>query len=267
MSISTLDQYVASAKQRLPWIKTVSRTSVAVMPFSVFDIAGNPGAGVLPIGNTANGVVHTNSGVAGYPVFSTFGGGAKGYLSKVEFGSTVACRITMYDRIFSAGAYAFNANVILAAQPVYTSRIPGGTDYKGLEIWVEQVTLATLNQAVTVTYTKEDGVTGGRTTGAVGIGAAPTVGRMWRLPLQSGDCGVSKIESVLGTVASAGTFNVHVMRPLWMGRVPSIGSGDNHDFLKTGLVEVFQNTCLFPVITADSTATGIPEMNIEICNA
>lgn len=608
MAISTLDQYIASAKQKLPWVKTVSRVSVAVQPFSVFDIAGNPGAGTLAIGNTASGVVHTNSGVNGYPVFNTFGGGATGYLSKVEFGSTVACRIALYDRIFSAGAYAFNANVILAGQPSYTSRIPGGTDYKGLEIWVEQVTLATGNQAVTVTYcvdektqaltkrgwlfynelttddmilsynveenktkwekikeifikknysgdmmtlggrelnfittpnhrwivesrvknegqiankkvftsetlpkhdgfllrgalhktplektysddlvtlvawyytegclhqdekgitlcqsnainpdkvnnirdtlisfgaefseavpycserlkgkkgnirrigismlektkdngrctvwnlrgtkvdeilslapskekiptmefltaltqkqlelfidisiqadgnsdgifyqhnskrmdafmtaavlcgyspsldktgttccirktqgigtaklylgklkrerysvdniivwcpvtesghwvarrdgktiitgnTKEDGITTGRTTGAVGIGAAPTIGRMWRLPLQAGDCGVAKIESVTGTVATVGTFNIHVMRPLWMGRVPSVGSGDNHDFLKTGLVQVFQNTCLFPVIFADATATGIPEMNIEIANA
>lgn len=265
MAISTLDQYIASVKQKLTWVKITVRTTVAAMPFSLFDIAGNPGAGVLAVGNTANGIVPTNAGIAGYPILNAFGGGNVGYLSRVEFGASVAMRILLYDRIFSAGAYAFNASVILTSQPSYLSRVISG-DYKGLEIWVEQVTPATGNQAVTVTYTKEDGVTGGRTTGAVGIGAAPTLGRMWRLPLQAGDAGVSKIESVTGTVATVGTFNIHVMRPLWSGRIPIATAGDNHDFLKTGLVRVFSDSCLFPVIVADSTSSGIPEMNIEICN-
>ena len=92
MAITTLDGYIASAKQRIHWVKTAARTTVAAQPFSLFDIAGNPGAGSLAAGNTANGVVPTNA-IAGYPVINAFGGGATGYLSKMEFGSTVACRI------------------------------------------------------------------------------------------------------------------------------------------------------------------------------
>jgi hypothetical protein len=264
MAIATMDQYLSSAKQRLTLMKTVSRVTVAAQPFSLFDIAGNPGAGVLAVGNTANGIFPANPTVAGYPVINAFGGGNTGYLSKVEFGSTVAGRLTLFDRLFSAGAYAFNAAVSLTSQPSFLSRLPL-SDYKGLEIWVEQVTLATGNQAVTVTYT-DDGDIPGRTTGAVGIAAAPTVGRMWQLPLQAGDKGVKKIESVTGTVASAGTFNIHVMRRLWSGRVMSVAGGDLHDLFKTGLPQVFSDMALFLMVNPDSTASGIPELTIEIAN-
>ena len=45
-------------KQTIIFNKTASRTSVASIPFSVFDLAGNPGAGTLAVGNTANGIVY-----------------------------------------------------------------------------------------------------------------------------------------------------------------------------------------------------------------
>lgn len=263
MAITTLDQYIGAAKQRLTMLKTGARTTVAAQPFSLFDIAGNPGAGTLAIGNTANGLVHTDA-TAGYPVMNAFGGGATGYLTKVEFGNTVAMRISLYDRLFSAGAYAFNAATTLATQPSYSARLPG-TDYKGLEIWVEQVTAATGNQAVTVTYTDDLGNTG-HTTGAVGIGGAPTVGRMWQLPLAAGDQGIQKIESVTGTVATVGTFNVHVMRRLWTGRVATAAGGDVHNLTRTGMVQVYATSALFPMIYADSTASGVLEMSLEISN-
>lgn len=264
MAIATLDQYIASAKQWCIIHKTTSRTSVAAMPFSCFDVAGNPGAGTLAVGDTANGIVPTDA-IAGYPSINAFGGGATGYISRVEFASTVASRLALYDRIFSCGAYNYNASVNLASQPSYVSRCPN-SDYKGLEIWVEMVTAATLNQAVTVTYTDDTGATG-HTTGAVGIGAAPTVGRMWQLPLAAGDKGVSIIESVTGTVASAGTFNVHVMRPLWMGRVSVAASGDVHDMFKTGLPIIYATSAVFLMVIADSTATGIPMVRFEVANA
>lgn len=264
MAITSLDGYIAAAKQQIIIVKTTARTTVAARPFSLFDIAGNPGAGTLAVGNTANGIVPTPA-VNGYPSINAFGGGATGYISRVEFSNTVAGRLVLYDRVFSAGAYAFNASVVLTAQPSYLGRLPGGS-YVGLEIWVEQVTAGTGNQAVTVVYT--DPVNGaGRTTGAVGIGAAPTVGRMWQLPLQAGDRGVSLIQSVTGSVATVGTFNIHVMRRLWAGRVIIAAGGDNHDFLKTGLGQIFSTSALFLQVTADSTSSGAPELSIEIASA
>ncbi|MDD5762178.1 MAG: hypothetical protein PHP88_06665 [bacterium] len=265
MSIQTLDQYIASVKQRIQWIKTTSRTSVAAMPESVFDVAGNPGAGTLNVGNTANGLVPTDA-TAGYPVINAFGGSAVGYLSKVEFGNTVASWFDLFDRLFVAGAYAFNANTTLSAQPSFSGRVPGGTDYKGLQLWVEAVTPFTGNLSIAVTYTNQDGTTG-KTTGTVATGIAPILGRCIQLPLAAGDSGISKIESVVATVATAGTFNLMVLRPLWSGRIMLANGGDVHDLLRTGMVQLFADSALYPLITADSTATGIPEMAIEVANA
>jgi hypothetical protein len=273
VTIQSVDQYIAAAKQQnLQLKKTATRTTIAAAWFSLFDIAGSPGAGTLAIGNTANGVVPTDA-TAGHPTIDAFGSGNIGALTKIDFGSSVACRIRLFDRVFAAGAYAFNANTNLASQPSYAGRVNlrnyatglDANDYKGLEIWVEQVTAATGNQAVAVTYTNEAG-TGSRTTGAVGIGAAPTVGRCWQLPLQAGDAGVQRIDNVTGSVASVGTFNVMVLRPLWTGRVPVAAGGDVHDFLKTGLVQVFADSALYALVQADSTSSGLLDLQMEVAN-
>lgn len=263
MAITSVDGYLAATKQYLPWTRTASRATVTTGWFSLFDTAGQPGAGTLAGVNTANGVVPTDA-TQGYPPINAFGGGATGYISRIEFSSTAAGRISVYDRLFVAGAYAFNANTNLTSQPSFASRVPG-TDYKGLEIWVEQVTAATGNQAVSVTYTDQDG-NAGATTGAVGISAAPTVGRCWQLPLAAGDSGVQAIENVTGSVASAGTFNVMILRPLWSARIGSANAGDVHDFLRTGMPEIYADSAIYMLNATDGGSSGVPDLLIEVAN-
>lgn len=263
MAITTVDGIVAALKQTIIFNKTASRTSVALIPFSVFDIAGSPGAGTIAVGNTANGIVPSDA-QAGVPVINAFSGANIGYLARVEFSNTVASRLLIYDRLFSAGAFVFNANVTLASQPSYAARLPN-TDYKGLEIWIEAATAFTGNQSIAVTYTNQDGTTG-RTTGTIATGAAPILGRMLRLPLQAGDTGVQKIESVVSSVSTVGTFNVHVMRKLWGGRVKFANDGDTHEFTETLLPQVYADSSLFYIVQADSTATGLPTIDIDIIN-
>lgn len=264
MAITTLDGLIAAASQKVSHLKTGSRTSVAGVHFSVFDMAGNPGAGTLAGTSTTAGVVPTDA-TAGTPDINAFGGGASGYLSAVTFANTVACRLTLFDLLWKGGAYPFNAAVTLASQPAYSSRVLGGTDYTNTEIWLEAVTAFTGSQSIAVTYTNQAG-TAGRTTGTVATGVAPIVGRMLQLPLQAGDTGVQKIESVTSTVSTVGTFNVLVMRRLWQGRVRSINDGDTHDFLKTGMPQIFADSALFLTVATDSTNTGVPEIQLEIVN-
>lgn len=263
MAITTVDGIVASLKQTIPYNRTASRTSVAAVPFSVFDLAGNPGAGSLAVGNTANGIVPTDA-IAGCPTINAFSGANIGYLARVDFSNTVASRLCIYDRVFSCGTYAFNAAQTLSSQPSYASRLPN-TDYKGLELWIEAATAFTGNQSIAVTYTNQDG-TAGRTTGTIATGFAPIQGRMLRLNLQAGDTGIQKIESVTSTVATVGTFNVHVMRKLWCGRVQFTNDGDVHEFTKTGQQQVFADSSLFYMVIADSTATGLPTIDIDVIN-
>lgn len=263
MAITTLDGIIAAPEQSIPFNKSVSRVSVAGVPFSIFDLAGNPGAGVLAGVNTANGTV-PNDNIAGVPVINAFNGANLGYLQIVDFSNTVPGRLFIYDRVFAAGAYQFNAAVTLATQPSYAARLPN-TDYKGLQIWMTCVTAFTGAQSIAVTYTNQDGVIG-RTTGTIATGVAPTVGRMLQLPLQAGDTGVQKIESVTSTVSTVGSFNINVLRKLWSGRVKFANDADVHDFTKTGLKQVYTDTSLFYVVQADGVSTGLPSFDIEIIN-
>jgi hypothetical protein len=260
MAINSRDDYIAAAKYHLIWQKTGSRTVVAGIPFSVFDQAGNPGAGTLAVGNTANGIVPTDA-ISGYPTLPA--ATVIPYLSTVVFRSSVAGWIDLYDCLFSAGAYAFNADVTLASQPSYAGRVPGGL-YSGLELWIEAVTSFTGNLSAQVNYLDQDGIAGD--TGVYATGAALIVGRMAMLPFATGDTGIQQITRVRGSVASAGTFNVHVMHWLWGGRVNGSNQGDEDSLLKTGMPRIYDTSALRAVITADSTATGLPSIRAIIAD-
>jgi len=258
MSIQNQAEYLGASKQVITWNKTAARTTVAAVPFSLFDVAGNPGAGTLAVGNTANGVVPTDA-TNGYPAINTITG--TGQLTNVNFANTVASRLALYDRVFSAGAYAFNANTTLASQPSFSGRVPN-TDFKGLELWIEAATAFTGNLSVQINYLDQDGNAGD--TGVVATGAALIIGRMMRIPLAAGDSGISQINQVRGTVATVGTFNVHVMRKLWEGRVLTANGGDRHNLYRIGIPQVYDTSALFVVCTADSTSSGLPTVDIEI---
>lgn len=317
MTIRDDDEFKSALKWNVITGRTATRTSVALNPFSVFDIAGNPGAGTLAIGNTANGVSHTKA-TAGYPTFPYAPNGRGWYLAGVDAQSSVAGARDIYDFVYSCGAHAFNAAQALTSQPSIDDRLRvappwgastefragdmvtngsapiklylctvGGTsaasggptttaagitdgtvtwnylgnglNYSDLEIFVEQVTAGTGNQAVNVTYSTmgADGVTltGSRTTGAVGVGAALIVGRMYRLPLQAGDKNVALLTNVAGTVATAGTFNVHLARKIARVQAYVTPFTDRFGYDQTRLPYIPNNAALRDVHTPVSTAT------------
>lgn len=269
MAITTLDGLIAAPTQSALYYKTAAITTVAGTWYSTFAAAGNPGAGTLAVGNTANGLVHTDA-TAGYPAINAFAGGALGYIKRAAAHSTLAGTIRFFDRVFVAGAYAFNANTALASQPSFATRVSyngGSADYTGLELWVEQVTAATGNQAVTVTYTNSAG-TGSRSTGAVGVGAAPAVGRCWQLPLQAGDQGIQLITNVQGTVATAGTFNVMILRPLFDVYIGNANETKILNFTDLGMPEIFADSAIYRLLMIPSgTSSGTQAVGqIDICN-
>lgn len=262
MAITTEDGYIASAKQQIRYVKTAARTTVATGWFSLTELAGDPGAGTLA-GAGVNGAVIDDT-VAGFPAISAFGGGATGYLSKVAFGSSVACRIKAFDLLWKGGPYNFNAAAQAIAASSYLAREPNGTG-QGLQAWIETVTAFTGNQTFNLTYTNQAGTTG-KTTGAQGTGTAPTLGRCWQLPLAAGDTGIQTPTAITGGTGSAGTANLLIMRPLWEGRVKIANDGDINDLIMTGLPRVYDTSALFILVAADSTSSGVPELTLEIAN-
>jgi hypothetical protein len=272
MAILTFDQFIASAKQYLSMAKTAARTTVAGGWFTLFDVAGNPGPGVLAGTSTSAGVVPTDA-TLGCPDIAAFGGAATGYLAQLDFGNSVACRMKLFDMLFKAGPYAFTAATTpLSAQPSYAGRMPGGS-FADTQVWIEVSTAFATGTAwqVNVTYTNSAGVAGRVGTALPATVAANlTLGRAFQLGLQAGDIGIQKIESVVvtngGTAMTAGAFNVLVLRPLWSGRCRIANDGDVHDLAKTAMPQVFTDSALILMVNTDSTSSGAPELEMVICN-
>lgn len=266
MSISTADGWFGSTRQKLVIHKTSTITTVAAQPSSVWDRAGNPGAGTMSAGNTANGVVFTDA-TAGAPLITAFGGGATGYLSSARYSANVAGRCVLYDRLFGVGAITLTAaTTTLASQPSYTGRLPGGTDYGNLDILLE---FTTANNAVatnvTVTYTNEAGTTG-RTTGATATLSSFAVNRLVLMPLQAGDKGVQKIESVVVATTGTGAINVLVARRLAQFDVRVANGMDLQAWDALGGPRVFDTSCLYPVVYTDSTTSPLFSLDLDIIN-
>lgn len=265
MAITTLDGLIAAARQQIVYQKTAALTTAALPnnTGTVRHLAGNPGAGTLAVGQTTTGVVPTGA-TAGFPLINAFGGSATGYIAMVEASCSVAATLVLYDRLWHGGAYSF-ATTYGQTTPSWSSRVPGGTDYTGTELWVEQVTAGTLVQNVAVTYSNQAG-TGSRATGTIAAPAAMIVGRMFPMPLQAGDSGISAISNIVGSVASAGTYNVVVMRRLCTVRIPVANGSVKLGFAETGLPQVFADSALCMMVQPDSTSTGLPYMRIVIAN-
>lgn len=237
--------------------------------FTNFHIAGST-AGVLAGGETTPpattaGRVPTDT-IPGYPDIPW--SSLRSYISRISAMNTVAGQMRVFDRLWVGGAYAFNASTAVTASS-YSSRVSyngGSADYKGLEIWAETVTAATGNQTWNVTYTDQDG-NAGATTGATGIGAAPTVGRCWQLPLAAGDSGVTTITNVQGGTGSAGTANIMVLRPLMDIYLPA-NSAAVLNWADLGLPEIFNDSAIYCLFMSPSgTALGtVGPLNFQFAN-
>ena len=276
MAITSLNDYINAVKQRIEWVKTpTARTTVIGNPFSMFDLAGQPGAGTLAGTSTTAPVLPTDA-TAGCPTI-VFSSGI-GYISKIEYNNTVASRLALFDMLSKSGAYSYAAGTTtITSQLDSTSRMP---DYSapnggyGNELWIEVSTAFVTGTAwqVQVTYVNQGGGTSTSVITAAAAAAALTLGKMIQLPLAAGDSGVQALKSVIvtngATAMTAGAFNVLILRSLWTsGRIPIANGGDIHDMLKTGLPQVYTTSALFVQVCSDTTSTGLPEINIEIASA
>jgi hypothetical protein len=271
LAITTVDQFVAAAKQDLVINKTATAVTIGTVPFSLWDVAGTPGAGSLSIGNTASGLVPTDA-TAGAPTINAFGGGATGYVTGAEIYNSVTSQVLVYDRVFHVGSISLTslATTTLSSQPSFSSRIPGGTDYTGLELFLE-INAAVSNTATTVTvnYYNETGSGGGsRTTGATASLAQYTTRRLVPMPLQAGDKGISQINSVVvgGTVATTGSFNVVIARKIAGARIMVANGGEVQAWDRVPFRQIWDNSCLWLVVNADSTSSGTPKTYLQIAN-
>jgi hypothetical protein len=252
MAITSLADYVAAFKQRRAMFKgnNVNTPGCISDGWTQANNEDGGAAGAAAPGNTTAGLVPTNA-TTGAMRIDPFSG--SGYITWVDLTCGLGTsQVTLYDRLWHGGAFLDNhgSTYTLSAQPSYSSRVPGGTDYTGLQIWGETSTgFNNSTCTLTVTYTDQSGNTG-HTTGAVTFANPGTnvLGNLFLLPLAAGDCGVQKIESV--TFSSGATngsgVNVLVVRPLWRGIIADtpVPCARAFGIDQTGMPQVWQDSAL-----------------------
>jgi hypothetical protein len=267
MAITTADGWFAASKQKILIQKTATATTVAATTFSIWDKAGNPGAGSLGLANATPGVIQTDV-TAGAPLINSFGSGATGYLAAGRFRNTVAGSLILYDRIYVLGPITLTAaaSVAITTPPSFSSRVPGGTDYTNTEILVELATTnSAANTTVAFTYTNQSGA-GTRTSGTTAQMNAFTVGRVMQVPLQAGDSGVQKLETYTITTTGTGTANFIIARRLAVFDVRIANAMDAQAWDMIGGPIVYADSCLWPVVVPDSTSSGTPTLDLDLIN-
>lgn len=269
----TLDKILGAYKQRIPMVKTNSVTTVAGAGSTTIDRAGFPVAGSLDPSQTTNGVVPTDA-TAGYPLIEAPSGSNKLYLSRVGISANVAMSVELYDVIFQAGRTTIptsgTTTIALTSIPSIADRIPymedGVTkDYQSLQIYVQMAVAGSAHaHSVSVDYLDQGGAAGN--TGNITT-QSMIVNRLIRMPLAAGDTGVSGITgyNVNGIASATGAVAVQLMRSLGVYRTQGgLSSLYGPDY--TGLPQIFADSAILMVVIADSTSSGVPNVNLEIAH-
>lgn len=262
MTIATLADFLSSLRQNVQFQK-VSTAFAGPGVWCSSGLLGGTPAAIPAIGSAAVGVVPV-AGDTGFPTLSSTSGGY--YIDWAEYAATsTVTRVIVYDRLFHCGLYTTSDSITLGSQPSYSSRVPGGTDYTGLQIWLEKINTVASAATVTVTYTDQDGNTGA-TTGGVSNGVTNNI--FTPCPLASGDSGLQKIESVTSSGGgAASTFNVVVVRPL-MTLYMGVDNRVYGRLLVAGqkIPRIYSTSALALIIQQDQGQPTTVEMQLEIAS-
>lgn len=189
------------------------------------------------------------------------------YIGRMGASFATAGTIHVYGLMWAASGFA--GNVATAQSVVGFSGMPARRPTGlGCEIWMGcSSAIGATAHNVTVQYYNETGSAGGtrNTISVAGIASMPA-NRMYQLPLQSGDSGVSEIRSLTLSASSGTLGNLWV---LVMDRICSISSAVANvsavsDFAALGLPAINDESCLVFVHQATATSSGIIMGNCNI---
>ena len=265
--ITTMDGLVAAlaSGQRLP-LQKASITTVSGYYYTLWTASGNPPVGSSNIGNTTSGLIPTDATI-GAPTINAFTGSNTGYLGGFDASSAQTGVLSMYDRLWHAGAFSGTTlqTVTLSGQPTLT-RVPGD-NYSQLELWLEVVaTFSATNVTVTVSYMDGDGATQTATLDTTLTGAP--INRMLPFRLANSK-GIQKVLSVTtsGSAASTGTFNLVIQRNIVDHTVVSANIGrPKKNAFDTGMPVVYADSCLALMWLAAASSSGVLFAEATIIN-
>ncbi len=266
---------VSGYGRRNTFQQTLPSTTVANIPHSMWAATGIPTAGGNTSAGKANGRVLTKATAGAHP-FSNAPASRTQHLTGMGAFTLTSTTGTLLlaDRIADCNIAAneatgsFTGTGLVATSRLAATTSPGD----GCQIWLEVTTaLGAGATSFTFTYTNQLG-TGSKTTPSISLVASAIVGRsatagLW-VPLASGDTGVRSIESLTLTGGTTGNLNVCLVRPLLYLPLPSAGIISDRDCVMEmpGLDRLYDDSCLFLIVTTTSAATASVAGEVRTCS-
>ena len=232
---------------------------------SLWRATGQPGQGAIPAATAV-----CNNTTLGGMGFNQQTSPATSYGAYMEVAtSNSAMTVEIHDRLAHMGGLSGTLTTAqtvsldlstLGATNNISKRI-GDTNYSDVQWWLEWYT-ATGATAVTATVnvTYNDGTTGALT--GASLAATRPVGFMLSLnalvPAASSGKYIRGVNTVTlsATTGTAGSFGVTATRPRMTLAAPIANMKFVADWAQLGFPEIFNESCLFPIVLTSTTSTG-----------
>ena len=232
---------------------------------SLWRATGQPGQGAIPAATAVCN--NTTLGGMGFTQQTSPATSYGSYMAVAT--SNSAMTVEIHDRLAHMGGLVGNVATAqtvsldlstLGATNNISNRI-GDTNYSDVQWWLEWYT-ATGATAVTVTVnvTYNDGTTGALT--GASLAATRPVGFMLSLnaliPAASSGKYIRGVNTVTlsATTGTAGSFGVTATRPRMTLAAPIANMKFVADWAQLGFPEIFNESCLFPIVLTSTTSTG-----------
>lgn len=273
MAITTVNELEVALDSRFTKI-TGNRSSLSNATagafFSTWRSTGQPGQGAIP---TTTPTVPNHTAVGAFS-FMQQTSPATSYLGELSVSCANAnTTVEIHDRLVQHGGFVGNvttaqtitgfdlSNVSLTVLNNLPARI-GDTNYSDVQWWLEWYadTGATASNA-TINVNYNDGTTGNLT--VIAVGGTVRTGRM--LPLNNlipaADSGkyIRGVNSLTlsASTGTAGNFGVTATRYRAAVYCEQLNKLYYQGWTRLGLPEIYNNSCLFPVVICGTTTTGI----------
>jgi hypothetical protein len=278
MALTTLDDLIYADKHIASVQKTsTSATQVAGNWATYFAVSGVPTAALaspstVAVGGSSAGVIPAKN-AAGYLSPITPNGGESAYVVNGSFANSLGVQVMDCGMIHMLYAKLWHVNVTpltalgtatISAPPSYSGLLLN-PDYIGTMIVLEVTTaISATATTIAVTYTNQAGTTG-RTTGASPSLSGFAAARWVVMPLQAGDTGVQKIETIIvgGVVATAGAVNVSVIYPIMFFTATNAQRYEIAGYERCG-VQYDPDQALAVAVLCNGTSTGQLDCQIEL---
>ena len=264
MAITTLDGLVnamGNNSSRIVLDKASIASQAAGTFVSLWRATGQPGQGAIP----AAAAVCNNSlaGAIGFAQQTAPSTSYGAWLNAVC--SNAAMTVELHDRLMHMGglngtlttAQTVNLDINANLATSNLSERKGDANFSNIQWWLEWYT-ATGATAVTATVgvTYHDG-----TTGTLSASLAATRPASFMLPLNGLDPSTKFIRDVdtvtlSATTGTAGSFGVTATRPRMTIGCAIANFKFVADWAALGLPEIYNSSCLFPIVLTSTTSTG-----------